>query len=105
MKVIKEKFISILGVFCLYVLLYAVLFDWSEKYIFSFKETVIFLNPKFIYKAYYLSWENLYFIFGIFLLLFLTFFCLFDWLIRKISQKRKEQEVLYFIDGIANEKF
>lgn len=104
MNVIKRKCISILGVVCLYLMLYFVLLDWSEKFIFSFKETVIFLNPKFIYKAYYLSWENLYFIFGIVLLIFLLLFCLFDWIVQKIEQKRKEQEILSFIDGISNEK-
>lgn len=105
MNVIKKKCISFLGVVCLYLMLYAVLFNWSEKFIFSFKETLIFLNPNFIYKAYYLSWENLYFIFGIMLLIFLLFFCLFDWIVKKIEQKRKERKILSFIEGIANEEY
>lgn len=103
MKVIKAKFVSILGVFCLYVLSYAVLFDWSRNYVFSFKETIVFLNPKFIYKAYYLSWENLYLIFGIILLIFFIFFGVFEWLINKVEKRREEQKTLEFIEGVVNE--
>lgn len=105
MSYLKRYSLSFIGTVCLYFLCYFVLNEWSRNYVFSFKETIIFLNPSFIYKAYYLSWNKIYLIFGLFLIFFLTFFCLFDWLIRKINKKRKEKEVLNFIDGIANEEF
>ena len=105
MTVIKRKCISILGVVCLYYLLYVALFDWSEKNIFSFKETLIFLNPKFIYKAYYLSWERIYFIFGILMLLFLVAFCVIEVLIKKLEKLKVKKKTMEFINGIANDEY